>query len=61
MERILEPYELAEQYDNELEKRKLENAKKCDWCGDEITDTYYSISGEDVCEYCIEKKRKTLF
>lgn len=30
----------------------------CDWCGEEITEGYYALDGEEVCEECMEERRR---
>ena len=32
----------------------------CDWCGEEIEEVYYDLVGEEVCENCIEERRRRL-
>lgn len=32
----------------------------CDWCGEEIEDVYYDLCGEEVCENCMEERRRTV-
>ena len=32
----------------------------CDWCGEEIEDVYYDIFSEEVCENCMEERRRTV-
>lgn len=32
----------------------------CDWCGEEIEDVYYDLFSEEVCEQCMEERRRTV-
>ena len=57
MEYIPDNYDLFEQHEAEQELRK-EQEERCSWCGEILGDTYYDISGDLVCENCIDGCRR---
>lgn len=54
---IPDNYEIWEAHERELERRAQE-AEHCAWCGRPIYDAYYDISGDMVCEECVDGCRR---
>lgn len=54
---IPDNYDIWVQKDQELEEEWLAG-QKCAWCGEYIGDTFYDISGDLVCEKCIDGCRR---
>lgn len=47
-----DPVRDAERYYNELEE-ELENAPRCDKCGELLEAYHYDIDGEIICDDCL--------
>lgn len=49
----------AERWIEEQDK-ELENAPRCDYCGEVLYDYYFDIMGDYVCESCINDMKRTV-
>ena len=54
---IPDNYSIWEAHDREQDLAE-QGAEKCAWCNDTIGDTFYDISGDLVCERCIDGCRR---
>ena len=53
------PIEDAERWIEEQDK-KLDNAPRCDYCGEVLYEYYFDIMGDHVCIKCIENMKRTV-
>ena len=54
---IPDNYSMFVTHERELELEE-QKAERCAWCGEILGDTYFDISGDLVCEECIDGCRR---